>query len=179
MIEDCNSGAVYIDIVQDYSASAVLMTLKRFGSLRGWPGVISTDPGSQLESASGILNQWWKSMKRALREFGSSKNFEWKISPPDSPWRQGKVERRIGIVKKLLRLSVGDSRLTPLELQTTFYEIANICNERPLGLSKPREDGSYVLITPNQLLLGRSSNITFYRMILTLLRASQWRLVTG
>ena len=34
-----------------------------------------------------------------------------------------------------------------------------MCNERPLGLSKPREDGSYVLITPNQLLLGRSSNI--------------------
>ncbi len=159
VLEDCNSGAVYIDIVQDYSASAVLMTLKRFGSLRGWPGVISTDPGSQLESASGILERWWKTMERALREFASTKNFEWKISPPDSPWRQGKAERRIGIVKKLIRLSVGDSRLTPLELQTTLYEISNICNERPLGLSKPREDGSYVLITPNQLLLGRSSNI--------------------
>ena len=159
VIEDSNSGAVYIDIVQDYSASAVLMTMKRFGSLRGWPGVISTDPGSQLESASGILERWWKNMERALREFGSTKNFEWKISPPDSPWRQGKAERRIGIVKKLLRLSIGDSILTPLELQTAFFEIANVCNERPLGLSKPREDGSYVLITPNQLLLGRSSNI--------------------
>ena len=34
-----------------------------------------------------------------------------------------------------------------------------MCNERSLGLSKAREDGSYVLITPNQLLLGRSSNI--------------------
>ena len=62
-------------------------------------------------------------------------------------------------MKKLLRLSVGDSILTPLELQTTFFEIANICNERPLGLSKPREDGSYVIITPNQLMLGRSTNI--------------------
>ena len=28
-----------------------------------------------------------------------------------------------------------------------------------MGLSKPREDGSYVLITPNQLMLGRSTNI--------------------
>ena len=159
ILEDCNSGAVFLDVVQDYSASAVLMTLKRFGSLRGWPGVISTDPGSQLESASGILEGWWKTMERSLREFAPSKNFEWKISPPDSPWRQGKAERRIGIVKKLIRLSVGDSRLTPLELQTILYEISNICNERPLGLSKPREDGSYELITPNQLLLGRSSNI--------------------
>ena len=40
-----------------------------------------------------------------------------------------------------------------------MFETANICNERPLGLSKPREDGSYVVITPNQLLLGRSQNV--------------------
>ena len=159
VIEDSNSGAVYIDVVQDYSTPAVLMTLRRFGSIRGWPGVISTDPGSQLESASGILDKWWQTMERALREFGSSKNFEWKVSPPDSPWRQGKAERRIGIIKKLLRLAIGDSRLTPLELQTIFFEVANVCNERPIGISKPREDGSYVVITPNQLLMGRSVNI--------------------
>ena len=98
-------------------------------------------------------------MSHSLQEFSSSNGFEWKISPPDSPWRQGKAERRIGIVKKLLHHSVGDSRLTPLELQTAFFKISNICNERPLGLSKPREDGSYELITPNQLLLGRNANV--------------------
>ena len=36
-------------------------------------------------------------------------------------------------------------------------EVANICNERPLGLSKPRDDGTYAVITPNNL--GRSINI--------------------
>ena len=88
-------------------------------------------------------------MGRALRDFGTTKNFRWDISPADSPWRQGKAERRIAIVKKLLTLSIGDSRLTPLELQTALSEVANICNERPLGLNlKPREDGSYMLITP-------------------------------
>ena len=50
-------------------------------------------------------------------------------------------------------------RVTPVELQTILFEIANICNELPIGLSKPRSDGSYSLITPNQLLLGRSLNI--------------------
>ena len=159
LIEDTNSGAVYIDIVQDYSTTAVLLTLRRFGSIRGWPGVICTDPGSQLESASGILERWWQTMEKQLRDFATTKNFQWKISPPDSPWRQGKAERRIGIVKKLIQHSVGDSRLTPVELQTAFFEVANICNERPIGLSHPREDGSHVLITPNQLLMGRSSNI--------------------
>ena len=87
------------------------------------------------------------------------KNFRWELSPADSPWRQGKAERMIGIVKRLLGLSIGEqTRVSPLELQTILMEIANICSERPIGLSKPREDGSYTIITPNQLLLGRSIN---------------------
>ena len=159
VIEDANSGAVHLDIVQDYSTHAVLMSLRRFGALRGWPGVICSDPGSQLEAASGKLENWWLTMGDALRTLGSSKNFRWDVSPADSPWRQGKAERRIGVVKKLLTLSLGDTRVSPVELQTVLFECANICNERPIGMSKPREDGSYSLITPNQLLLGRSMNV--------------------
>ena len=159
VIEDANSGAVHLDIVQDYSTQAVLMTLRRFGALRGWPGVICSDPGSQLEAASGKLENWWLTMGDALRSLGSSKNFRWDVSPADSPWRQGKAERRIGVVKKLMYLSLGDTRVSPVELQTILFECANICNERPIGMSKPREDGSYSLITPNQLLLGRSMHV--------------------
>ena len=75
VIEDANSGAVHLDIVQDYSTQAVLMTLCCFGVLRGWPGVICSDPGSQLEAASGKLENWWLTMGDALRSQGSSKNF--------------------------------------------------------------------------------------------------------
>ena len=133
--------------------------MRRFGSLRGWPGVIHSDPGSQLVSASNCLVSWWSEFEAALQRFAAEKRFQWTVSPPDAPWRQGKAERRIGVVKRLMKISVGDSRVTPLELQTILFEVANICNERPLGLSKPREDGTYQLITPNQLLLGRSHNI--------------------
>ena len=159
VIEDSNSGAVHLDVVKDYSSGAVIESLRRFGSIRGWPGVISTDPGSQLESAGGQLEEWWSTMSVSLNQFGTSKNFKWKLSPANSPWRQGKAERRIAIIKRLLTLSIGDSRVTPLELQTILMEAANICNERPIGLSQPRADGTYDLITPNQLLLGRSLNI--------------------
>ena len=38
-------------------------------------------------------------------------------------------------------------------------EAANICNERPIGLSQPRDEGSYSVLTPNHLLLGRSGNL--------------------
>lgn len=105
------------------------------------------------------VENWWHTMGDALRSLGSAKNFRWDISPADSHWRQGKAERRIAVVKKLMTLSLGDTRVTPVELQTFLFECANICNERPIGLSKPREDGSYSLITPNQLLDGRSMNV--------------------
>ena len=163
IVEDANSGGVYLDVVANYSADAVIMAMRRFGSLRGWPSMIQSDPGSQLVSASGTLVAWWDEMKNPLQTFAAaeSKNktvFKWEISPADSPWRQGKAERRIGIVKRLVKLSVGDTKLSSLELQTALMEIADLCNERPLGGVLPREDGTFEVVTPNQLLLGRSGN---------------------
>ena len=84
IIVDCNSGAVHLDIVQDYSTHAVLLSLRRFGSLRGWPGIIHSDPGSQLEAASGRLESWWVTMGESLGIYGNTKNFQWKVSPPHS-----------------------------------------------------------------------------------------------
>ena len=158
IIEDMNSGAVHLDIVQDYSANAVIMSISRFGRLRRWPSVFYSDPGSQLVSASGKLVAWWNEMQDPLRSFAGTNNFKWEISPADSPWRQGKAERRIGVVKRLLKLSVGDTRMTPLELQTAVFEIADICNQRPIGLSKPRDDGTYAVITPNELIKPPGDN---------------------
>ena len=126
--------------------------------MRGWPEKVYSDPGRQLESASGKLESWWKSTEQALSTFAGSKNFQWETSPADSPWRQGKVERRSAIIKKHLTHAIGDSRITPLELQTVLMEISDICNERPITAAKPREDGTYSLVTPNMLLMGRSVN---------------------
>ena len=163
IVEDMNSGAVHMDVVADYSADAVIMTMWRFGSIRGWPSNVQSDPGSQLVAASGKLVSWWEEMQEPLQTFAGSETkgksgFKWVISPADSPWRQGKVERRIGFVKRLIKLSVGDTRLSPLELQTCLMEVSNICNERPLGGVKPRDDGTFSVITPNQLLTGWSGN---------------------
>ena len=86
--------------------------------------------------------------------------FKWKVSPADSPWRQGKCEVRIKCLKRLLTASVGESKLSPLELQTYLFECANLSNELPIGVyKKPKEDGSYPVLTPNCLLLGRSANL--------------------
>ena len=53
-------------------------------------------------------------------------------------------------------MAIGDSRVTQSELQTIFFEAASITNERPLSVAGPKEDGSYVIINPNILMMGRS-----------------------
>ena len=60
------SGAVHCDVVDDYSAEAVIVTLRKFVVLRGWPTVISSDPVSQLVSAGDKLESWYQEMGKSL-----------------------------------------------------------------------------------------------------------------
>ena len=83
---------MYCDIVMDYSANAVISTLKRFSSLKGWLTRISLDPGSQLESAAGTLESWWKKIGESLWKVVGQEVFQWEINHADSPWRQGKTK---------------------------------------------------------------------------------------
>ena len=99
MIEAVYSGAVPCDVVADYSAAAVIAMIRKFAALRGWPTVVSSDPGSQLVSAGGKLESWYQEMGKSLQGLASSIGFRWEISPANSPWRQGKTERRIGVIK--------------------------------------------------------------------------------
>ena len=44
VLEDINSGAVYSDIVSNYSTEAVILMLKHFLLICGWPRKITSDP---------------------------------------------------------------------------------------------------------------------------------------
>ena len=159
VIVDEASGAIHSDIVLDYSTQEVLKTLRRFASLRGWPIMIRSDPGSQLESAAGILGSWWNELSTDLTAPENTRQFTWNVSPADSPWRQGRSEVSVKIIKRLLRTAVGDIRLTPSELQTALFEAADLCNQRPIGLNKvPEADGTFKVLTPNCLLMGRATS---------------------
>merc|ERR1712237_104536 len=94
---------------------------------------------------------------KALQGLPSSKGFRWEISPANSPWRQGKTERRIGVRKRLLKISVNNVKLTTMELQLFLHEAANITNSRPISAEKRvPADSSHNILTPNDLLLGRA-----------------------
>ena len=75
----------------------------------------------------------------------------------NAPFQNGYSEALIRLVKRGILISVGNNILSYSELLSAFYEIANLLNERPIGI-KPGNDlslGSY--LCPNDLILGRNN----------------------
>ena len=75
---------------------------------------MTSDLGSQLESAAGKLLLWWTEMKDSRLEVVGKINFLWDIGPANLLWREGKCEQRIGVIKRPIEIAVGDSKLSPL-----------------------------------------------------------------
>ena len=147
------STAIHIDIASDYSTDAFLIVFRRFVSIRGCPSLIFSDSGSQLLCASKVLKsisgEWdWK----RISEFNVSKGIEWKCSPGDTPWWNGCCE---SLIKKSINLALGEHRVTFSELQTVFYEAANLANKRAIGI-KPSKYSESSYLCPNDLILGRA-----------------------
>ena len=95
--------------------------------------------------------------KSTLIKEGAKAGTTWTFGPADSPWHQGAAEALVKTVKKCLQFAVHSQRLSPAEYLTAAYDIANTVNERPIGY-RPSIDSSINILTPNSLLIGRSSS---------------------
>ena len=143
------SRAVHIDITEDYSMDSVLQTLSRFMSLRGRPARIISDKGSQLVAASEDLKR--------LRTWATARNIKWHTVPAEGQHQNGASESLINSIKRSLSHIIGKSVLTFAGLQTVFYEVATLINARPIGIVSGSDPSCPVAITPNHLILGRST----------------------
>ena len=154
---DLTMRAVHIEPVFGYDTSSFLMALMRFVSIRGWPSVIYSDPGTQFVAADNELKKVWNDLdKTAIIRKSTENGLEWKMGPADSPWQQGAVESLVKAAKKAISFSVNNQRLSASEYMTLCAEISNLINERPIG-TIPGNDCEISLLTPNSLLLGRAS----------------------
>ena len=150
--------AVYLDIVDGYGTQYFLVTFRRFVTVRGYPASIRSDNLSQLVAANKELREMAKNLNWSdISQFGTTKGLTWTFNrSADAPWQNGCSEALIRLVKRALVLAIGESILTAGELQTVFFEAANLLNERPIWY-KPGADpnlGSY--LCPNDLILGRT-----------------------
>ena len=157
LLTDLAARAIHLECIFGYDTSHFLLGLSRFVNLRGWPAVIYSDPGSQLVGASNELRDAWQAIENdQLIKQGAQYGTRWVFGPADSPWHQGAVEALVKTVKKCLHFSIHSQRLTPAEYLSVAYETANMVNERPIGF-RPTPDSPINILTPNSLLLGRST----------------------
>ena len=152
------SRAVYIDVSPDYSSQTLIMLLKRFVALRGYPEELYSDTGSQLVAASNELKGIIKGFdQEKLAKFGVDKVLTWEFAAPEGQWQNSCSEALIKSAKKAIRGEIGSQVLSFSELQTVRLEAAKLLNERPMDRHPTDpDDGAY--LCPNHLLLGRASS---------------------
>ena len=131
------------------------LAFSRFVHVRGWPAVVYSDPGSQLVGAEREMHLNEKTKDNIIKRSAEA-GTRWVFGPGDSPWHQGAVEALVKTAKRCIHFAVHTQRLTPAEYLSLAYEIANLINERPIGY-RPSPDSEIKLLTPNNLLLGRSN----------------------
>ena len=134
------------------------MAFRRFSSIRGYPGIVFSDNGSQLKAASRELQSVLRSIDwDVMKTVHAEKGLVWTFTSADAPWQNGCSEALIKSMKKSLVQVIGKQELPYCELQTVMYESANLMNERPIGIHPTNpDDGTYLCL--NDLMLGRATS---------------------
>ena len=62
------------------------------------PVRIISDNGTQFQAAAPAIRDIWKiSCETDVQDFSLKKGIEWKFCTPLAPWRNGAVERMVGV----------------------------------------------------------------------------------
>ena len=150
------TGAVDIEVMEDYSADAFCLAFIRFSCRYGYPSSLLPDPGSQLVRGCKDMVLSFSDIHHKLSvEYGVS----FQTCPVGAHYVHGKVERKIRSIRESLEKELNNQRLSLLQWETLGKQIANSLNNLPLGLGNKSADLENLdLLTPNRLLLGRNNN---------------------
>ena len=151
--------AVHLELVSDLTTEAFIATLRRFVSRRGKPTLLWSDHGTNFVGASRTLKEivdFIESQKtqKAISEFCSVQNIQWKFIPEHAPHFGGLWEAAVKSFKAHLRRVVGDVKLTFEEMTTVLTQIEACLNSRPL-VALPSSDDGIEALTPGHFLIGR------------------------
>jgi len=140
--------AVHLSLCRDMSAHTFQGALKEFVARRGKPSLIVSDNAKTFQSTS----EWLKHLKQDddLFNYLGQQNIRWKFNLSRAPWWGGFYERLIGIMKRSLSKSIGQSLLTYDEFKETLLDVECFMNERPLTYVGDEYDQK--ILTPNLLI---------------------------
>ena len=109
--------AIHLEIVTSLSVEALIQALQRFTNRRGVPQLCISDHRTNFVAAA----KW-------VRE--RNLDIKWQFVVEGGPWWGGAWERLVGVVKGLLRRSLGQAVLSWEELVTALTEVEKVINRR-------------------------------------------------
>ncbi|XP_048585523.1 uncharacterized protein LOC116614110 [Nematostella vectensis] len=150
----CVTRALYLDLVVDLEACTFRRCLRRFAARKGAPTLIVSDNAKTFKAAAKALRelydhpevQAYLEVNRVSRQFNLEK----------APWWGGFYERMVGSVKRCLRKTLGEARLTYDELITVLVEVESTLNDRPL--TYVYDEVGEMELTPAHLMYDRRLN---------------------
>ena len=143
------SRAIFLQIVPDNSAESFLHALRALAWTYTHPSVLMSDNAPCFRAANKILLEMREQLM--VKKELDAKGIKWIFTPTRAPWFGAIYERMIGTLKRELEKMTGRMVLTYFELDLHIKEIVGIINNRPLTAV-----GSEEVITPNNILMGRS-----------------------
>ena len=159
-----STKAVCLLPTSGYDTESFLVRHEEFISRKGQPRSIVSDRGSNLVKSGIVLAAkhspaaWnWEEVVR--RNSAST----WEFVPIGAQHRNGLSEATVKVLKQSLQHALpAGVVLSFSELNTLCAKISYAINARPLGLSNvahsSQQDDFLSVVTPNQLLLGRTSD---------------------
>ena len=147
------TGCGHVEIVADATSVSFANAFERFVSRRGCPQTILSDHGSNFK---GFYSNELRLMSEQLvvKDCLKAKGIDWLWTPIGDPHFNGLVERQLGIIKKVIKKTVGQKLLNIDEFATVVAYAECIFNERPL--CELVNDPDFLPITPNLLVYGYS-----------------------
>ena len=136
--------AIHLDLTEDYGTDG-------FATILGYPGDIHSDQASQLIAASKDIAELVANWDlKPIQQWIVSRQIKWTLAPAEGPNQNGLSEALIRSVQRSIKLNITKKDILSFyELQTVFYEVANIINSRPIGIISGSQPEQPSLITPN------------------------------
>ena len=147
--------AILLEIAEDLSTDKRITAIRRFISGRGQPRVLRSHNATNfLGSRRQLRRKPLQLDHDFIRNNLLNQSIEWKLNPPSAPHYGGVWGRLVQIVKRVLPINLGSTKLTPDVFSTIVTEAECLANSRPLthARSDNKDDDP---ITPNHFLLGR------------------------
>ena len=125
--------AIHLEIAENLSTEKCITAIRRFISGRGQPRVLMSHNATNfLGSRRQLRRKPLQLDHDFIRNNLLNQSIEWKLNPPSAPHYGGVWGRLVQIVKRVLPINLGSTKLTPDVFSTIVTEAECLVNSRPL-----------------------------------------------